>query len=166
MNISTKTHHPLRYKSVDFDVTRLQVWLSWYWPHLGSSRMTICIHIIDHAVHYLSQLSVVWPRWPGDRARPAILAYPKIKGLRRTLGIQRGRRGLAVRDVPALWVEMCARLGRLLASLASPPLVSSWWMAVVLDSPPVETTGTARIRVLLPVPLELRTWPWGFLPRA
>lgn len=57
---------------------------------------------------------------------------------------------------------MCAKPGKLLASLASPPLVSSWWIAVVLATPPVVTTGTARSRVLLLVPTELRTGPWGF----
>lgn len=82
-----------------------------------------------------------------------------------TLGIQRGRRVLAVRDIPAVWLVMCAKPGKLLASLASPPLVSSWWMAVVLATPPVVTTGTARSRVLLLVPMELRTWPWG-LPQT
>lgn len=82
-----------------------------------------------------------------------------------TPGIQRGRRVLAVLDIPAVWLVMCANPGKLLASLASPPLVSSWWMAVVLATPPVVTTGTARSRVLLLVPTELRTWPWG-LPQT
>lgn len=80
-------------------------------------------------------------------------------------GIQRGRRVLAVRDIPAVWLVMCARPGKLLASLASPPLVSSWWMAVVLATPPVVTTGTARSKVLLLLPTEVRTWPWG-LPQT
>lgn len=73
---------------------------------------------------------------------------------------QRGRRCLAEeRDVPAAWLETCARPGRLLASLARPPLVRSWWMAVVLLTPvPVETTGTARTRVPLPAPSGPRTW--------
>lgn len=35
-------------------------------------------------------------------------------------------------------------------------------MAVVLATPPVETTGTARSRVLPLGPAELRTGPWGF----
>ncbi len=82
-----------------------------------------------------------------------------------TRGIQRGRRVLAARDIPAVWLVMCAKPGKLLASLASPPLVSSWWMAVVLVTPPVVTTGTARSRVLPLVPTELRTWPWA-LPQT
>lgn len=80
-----------------------------------------------------------------------------------TLDIHRGRRDLAVRDIPAVWLVMCAKPGKLLASLARPPLVSSWWMAVVLAAtPPVVTTGTARSRVLLLVPTGVRTWPGGF----
>ena len=80
-----------------------------------------------------------------------------------TLAIQRGRRVLAVRHIPVVWLVMCAKPGRLLASLASPPLVSSWWMAVVLATPPVVTTGTARSRVLPLVPTELRTGPWDLV---
>lgn len=52
---------------------------------------------------------------------------------------------------------MCAKPGKLLAILANPPLVSSWWMAVVLAAPPEATTGTARSRALLLGPAELRT---------
>lgn len=78
-----------------------------------------------------------------------------------TLVTHRGRRDLAVRDIPVVWLVMCAKPGKLLASLASPPLVRSWWMAVVLATPPVVTTGTARSRVL-PLPTVVRTWPGGF----
>lgn len=60
-----------------------------------------------------------------------------------TAAVQRGRRPLAVRDIPAVWLVMWAKPGKLLASLASPPFVSSWWIALVL------ATGTARSRVLL-----------------
>lgn len=66
---------------------------------------------------------------------------------------------MAVRDIPALWLLMCASPGKLLASLANPPLVSSWWMAVVLATAPVETTGTALSTVLPPVQMELKTGP-------
>lgn len=77
--------------------------------------------------------------------------------------IHRGRRDLAVRDIPAVWLVMCAKPGKLLASLAKPPLVSSWWMAVVLAAtPPVVTTGTALSKVLLLVPTGVKTWPGGF----
>ncbi len=68
-------------------------------------------------------------------------------------------------DVPVLWLEMWASPGRLLASLARPPLVRSWWMAVVLVIPgPVDMTGTVRTSV--PMPPELKTCPWhcGFPP--
>lgn len=80
-----------------------------------------------------------------------------------TPDIHRGRRDLAVRDIPAVWLVMCAKPGKLLASLASPPLVSSWWMAVVFAATaPVVTMGTARSKVPLLVPTGARTWPGGF----
>lgn len=82
-----------------------------------------------------------------------------------SLDIHRGLRDLAVRDIPAVWLVMCAKPGKLLASLASPPLVSSWCIAVVLATPPAVTTGTARSRVLLLVPTGLRTWP-GVFPQT
>ncbi len=68
-------------------------------------------------------------------------------------------------DVPVLWLETWASPGRLLANLARPPLVRSWWMAVVLVIPgPVDMTGTVRTSV--PMPPELKTCPWhcGFPP--
>lgn len=70
-------------------------------------------------------------------------------------------------DVPVLWLETWASPGRLLASLARPPLVRSWWIAVVLVIPePVVTTGTARTSVPLLELRELNTCPghWGFPP--
>lgn len=70
-------------------------------------------------------------------------------------------------DVPVLWLETWASPGRLLASLARPPLVRSWWIAVVLVIPePVDTTGTARTSVPLLELRELNTCPghWGFPP--
>lgn len=78
-----------------------------------------------------------------------------------SLNIQRGLCVLADRDIPTAWLLMCANPGKLLASLARPPLVKSWWMAVVFITPPVVTTGTARSRVLLLVPVEDRTGPCG-----
>lgn len=78
---------------------------------------------------------------------------------------QRGRLCLVERgvdrDVPALWLATWASPGRLLASLARPPLVRSWWMAVLLVTPePVETTGTARTRVPPAGLSEVKTCPW------
>lgn len=90
------------------------------------------------------------------------LLFPKTTD-KWTPDIHRGRRDLAVRDIPAVWLVMCAKPGKLLASLASPPLVSSWWMAVVFAATaPVVTMGTARSKVLLLVPTGVRTWPGGF----
>lgn len=65
-------------------------------------------------------------------------------------------------DSPDAWLEICARPGRLLASLARPPLVSSWWMAV--GFPPgvapkeerVVATGMVRTMVLVPVVMAPR----------
>lgn len=63
---------------------------------------------------------------------------------------------------PEAWLEICARPGRLLANLARPPLVSSWWMAV--GFPPgvapkedrVVATGMVRTMVLVPVVMAPR----------
>lgn len=94
-------------------------------------------------------------------SRPAhFLNRPSSKD-ERSLNIQRGLCVLAARDIPTAWLLMCANPGKLLASLARPPLVRSWWMAVGFITPPVVTTGTARSRVLLLVPVEVRTGPCG-----
>lgn len=116
------------------------------------------------STHTSTELSSTAAILPGLHRHPDLSCFQNKKD-EWTLDVQRGRRVLAVRDIPAVWLVMCAKPGKLLASLASPPLVSSWWMAVVLATPPVVTTGTARSRVLLLVATELRTWPWG-LPQT
>lgn len=110
------------------------------------SRVQSCLLCCSNAV----LLSGLWAFW-------TIISKTKDEW---TLGIQRGRRVLAVRHIPVVWLVMCAKPGKLLASFASPPLVSSWWMAVVLATPPVVTTGTALSKVLPLAPTELRTGPW------
>lgn len=63
---------------------------------------------------------------------------------------------------PDAWLEIWARPGRLPASLARPPLVSSWWMAVGFPPGPapkedrVVATGMVRTRVLVPVVMAPR----------
>lgn len=65
-------------------------------------------------------------------------------------------------DSPDAWLEIWARPGRLPASLARPPLVSSWWMAVGFPPGPapkedrVVATGMVRTRVLVPVVMAPR----------
>lgn len=65
-------------------------------------------------------------------------------------------------DSPDAWLEIWARPGRLPASLARPPLVSSWWMAVGFPPGPapkedrVVATGMVRTRVLAPVVMAPR----------
>lgn len=113
-------------------------------------------HVFTHSCLLWSFSAESLAYWDPD------LLFPKTTD-NWALDIYRGRRDLAVRDIPAVWLVMCAKPGKLLASLASPPLASSWWMAVVLAAtPPVVTTGTARSRVLLLVPTGVRTWPGGF----
>lgn len=133
--------------------------------------------------NFVTQFAIVWTkiqnvcRWsalwlysstpPGKRALlycsrpPHFLNPPPFSKDEWRLNIQRGLCVLAARDIPTAWLPMCANPGKLLASLASPPLVRSWWMAVVFITPPVVTTGTARSRVLLLVPVEVRTGPCG-----
>lgn len=51
-------------------------------------------------------------------------------------------------------MEIWASPGRLLASLASPPLVSSWWMAVGLplaEAPRDREVATGMVRTMAPV---------------
>lgn len=65
-------------------------------------------------------------------------------------------------DLPDAWLEIWAKPGRLLANLARPPLVSSWWIAV--GFPPgvapkeerVVATGMVRTMVLVPVVMAPR----------
>lgn len=64
---------------------------------------------------------------------------------------------------PAAWLEIWASPGRLLASLARPPLVSSWWMAVGFppaEAPSARDVATGMVRTMVPAPVVMvpRFW--------
>lgn len=114
------------------------------------------------ALHLQANMHIYTVRKPSSATAVFLVLTDFLNLLRpNAKWIQRGLCVLAARDIPTVWLPMCANPGKLPASLAKPPLVSSWWMVVVFITPPVVTTGTACSRVLLLVPAELRTWSCG-----
>lgn len=126
---------------------------AWIYTSRFSSPPTISEHFFCHLAARVALLS----RVTGSSHGYTFSLNPTQRGL--LCLVERG----VDKDVPALWLATWASPGRLFASLARLPLVRSWWMVVLLVTPePVETTGTARIRVVPAGLSVVNTCPWAW----